>query len=160
MKHPSITRLHQCRACKGASLDRFLHLPGMPLTDDFITPDRFGSEFLADIDVFVCRDCMTAQTQHDVDTADYYDDYQYSVGASATAGRFMRELAGNLKAKYYPDAGVRKVLEIGSGDGEQLVAFKETGCRVLGYEPSSVLCEVAATKVPEIDRRWRQEVLG
>ena len=146
MKHPSITRLHHCRACKGTSLERFLHLPGMPLTDDFITPDRFGGEFLADIDVFVCRDCMTAQTQHDVDVADYYDDYQYSVGASATAGRFMRLLAENLKKKYYPITAGKKVLEVGSGDGEQLVAFKETGCQVLGYEPSSVLCDVAEAK--------------
>jgi SAM-dependent methyltransferase len=40
---------------------------------------------------------------------------------------------------------------VGSGDGEQLLAFKETGCLVLGYEPSSVLCEVARDKgIPTI----------
>jgi SAM-dependent methyltransferase len=35
------------------------------------------------------------------------------------------------------------VLEIGSGDGAQLAAFKERGARVLGYEPASDLCRVS-----------------
>jgi ubiquinone/menaquinone biosynthesis C-methylase UbiE len=146
MKQPSITKVGKCRACHKANLQRFLHLPQMPFTDDFISPARFGQEFRADIDVFVCRDCLTAQTQHDVDVGDYYEDYQYSVGGSATAGRFMRLLARNLQSAYYPRESGRKVLEVGSGDGEQLLAFKETGCRVLGYEPSSILCQVAEEK--------------
>lgn len=118
----------------------------MPFTDDFVAPDRFGSEFRANIDVFLCRKCLSAQTQHDVDVGDYYEDYQYSVGGSATASRFMRLLAEELQTAFYPGIAGKKVLEVGSGDGEQLVAFMKTGCRVLGYEPSSVLCKVAAEK--------------
>lgn len=151
MKKPNITAVGHCRACGLNNLHRFLHLPQMPFTDDFISPGRLGQEFRADIDVFVCRDCLTAQTQHDVDVGDYYEDYQYSVGGSATASRFMRLLAERLQATCYPGVQGRKVLEVGSGDGEQLVAFKQTGCRVLGYEPSSTLCQVSVAKdVPAI----------
>ena len=151
MKQPNIRTLKCCRACGGSRLKKFLHLPAMPFTDDFIPRERFGQEFRADIDVFVCGDCFTAQTQHDVDVGDYYEDYQYSVGESATASRFMRLLAETLSANYWPGFKGRKVLEIGSGDGEQLVAFSHTGCRVLGYEPSSVLCQVAQAKgIPSI----------
>lgn len=158
MKQPSIRRVGQCRACHKADLQRFLHLPQMPFTDDFIPPERFGQEFRADIDVFVCRDCLTAQTQHDVEVGDYYEDYQYSVGGSATAGRFMRLLASNLQSAYYPEVTGRTVLEVGSGDGEQLLAFKETGCRVLGYEPSSILCQVAEAKgIPTIQGLFNAE---
>jgi ubiquinone/menaquinone biosynthesis C-methylase UbiE len=123
----------------------------MPFTDDFIPPSDFGHEFRADIHIFVCEDCLTTQTQHDVSVGDYYEDYQYSVGGSATASRFMKTLAENLQHAYYPGLEGRKVLEVGSGDGEQLLAFKDTGCQVLGYEPSSVLCEVARGKgIPTI----------
>ncbi len=123
----------------------------MPFTDDFVPPEKLGQEFRADIDVYVCRDCQTAQTQHNVEVGDYYEDYQYSVGGSATASRFMRLLAENLKSSYYPGKDGRKILEVGSGDGEQLVAFRKTGCRILGYEPSSMLCEAAQVKgVPTI----------
>lgn len=123
----------------------------MPLTDDFLPPERLGNEFLADIDVYICLNCLTAQTLHNVDVEDYYEDYQYSVGNSGTANRFMTTLAENLQKSFYPDQTGRKVLEIGSGDGGQLVAFKNTGCKVLGYEPSTVLCRMAEEKgVPSI----------
>ncbi|HEU5396956.1 MAG TPA: class I SAM-dependent methyltransferase [Verrucomicrobiae bacterium] len=135
--------LHQCRACGGSNLKRFLKLPAMPLTDDFIPRERFGQEFRHDIDVFVCADCRTAQTQHDVDMGDYYEDYQYAVGGSQTASHFMRLLAGNVLSRYYPGEKGKKILEVGSGDGMQLLAFKDLGCDVLGYEPSSTLTRAA-----------------
>jgi SAM-dependent methyltransferase len=123
----------------------------MPFTDDFVTLNDAGKEFISDIEIFLCEHCLTAQTQHNVDVGDYYEDYQYSVGASGMASVFMNLLAKNLKDKYYPLASNVKVLEIGSGDGEQLLAFKETGCVVLGYEPSSTLCEIAEKKgIPSI----------
>jgi SAM-dependent methyltransferase len=151
MNQPKVHFRNACRLCGSTSLQRFLHLPEMPFTDDFITPEALGSEFRADIDVFICTSCLSAQTQHDVDVGDYYEDYQYSVGGSSTASRFMRILAENTVARFPASSASRKVLEVGSGDGEQLVAFKNTGCRVLGYEPSSVLCKVAEAKgIPTI----------
>lgn len=146
MKKPNINLLKQCRACNSSKLERFLHLPRMPFTDEFIRANEAGSEFLEDINIHLCEDCFTVQTQKDVDVSAYYEDYQYSVGASPTASRFFNLLARNLKNSYYPGVDGKKVLEIGSGDGEQLLAFKETGCNVLGFEPSSVLCEVARGK--------------
>jgi SAM-dependent methyltransferase len=151
MNQPKVHFRNACRLCGSTSLHRFLHLPEMPFTDDFITPEALGSEFRADINIFICTSCLSAQTQHDVDVGDYYEDYQYSVGGSSTASRFMRILAENTVARFPASSASRKVLEVGSGDGEQLVAFKNTGCRVLGYEPSSVLCKVAEAKgIPTI----------
>jgi SAM-dependent methyltransferase len=151
MTPPDISYRGQCRICGSAEVKKFLSFPQMPFTDDFITPEHFGKEFRADIDVFICTACVTAQTQHDVSVSDYYEDYQYAVGGSATASRFMRLLAENLQKNYFPGVTGKSVLEVGSGDGEQLTAFKKTGCRVLGYEPSSSLCQVAEAKgIPTI----------
>jgi 2-polyprenyl-3-methyl-5-hydroxy-6-metoxy-1,4-benzoquinol methylase len=153
-----IESLNQCRICNSGSLHRFLHLPLMPLTDDFLPRDRLGSEFLHDINVFVCDDCHTAQTLHDVDMGDYYEDYQYAVGASPTASRFMRILAQNLLSKFLPNMSGYKVIEVGSGDGGQLLAFQELGCNVMGYEPSSTLSRIAAEKgVPTIQGLFTKE---
>jgi 2-polyprenyl-3-methyl-5-hydroxy-6-metoxy-1,4-benzoquinol methylase len=135
--------LNQCRACGHPKLKKFLNLPAMPLTDDFIPREKFNQEFRHDIDVFLCEHCLTAQTQHNVDMGDYYEDYQYAVGGSQTASHFMRLLAGNLISKYYGGQKGKKILEVGSGDGVQLLAFKELGCEVLGYEPSSSLTRAA-----------------
>jgi SAM-dependent methyltransferase len=140
---------------------RFLSLPDMPFTDDFISYSKLGNEFRADIDIFVCECCLTAQTQHDIYIADYYEDYQYSVGDSKTAGRFMQLLAERLQSAYYPDIKGKNVLEIGSSDGQQLLAFKQTGCNVLGYEPSSFLCEAAEKKgIPSIQGLFTKESIS
>jgi len=141
----------QCRICGGVELKRFLSLPDMPLTDDFIAAERLGSEFRHDIDVFVCADCLTAQTQHDVNMDDYYEDYQYAVGGSPAASHFMRLVAKNVCSRFLAGAEGIKVLEVGSGDGVQLLAFKELGCEVIGYEPSAALVEIAQDRgIPTI----------
>ena len=135
--------LKHCRACGHSKLKRFLNLPAMPLTDDFVPAAKFGTDFRHDIEVFLCEQCLTAQTQHNVDMGDYYEDYQYAVGGSQKASHFMRLLAGNVVKKYYGGEKGKRVLEVGSGDGVQLLAFKELGCEVLGYEPSSSLTRAA-----------------
>jgi len=153
-----IKNLNQCRACNSTKLHRFLHLPLMPLTDDFLPRDRLGSEFLHDINVFVCADCYTVQTQHNVDMGDYYEDYQYAVGSSPTAKRFMRILSQNLLTKFFSNESALKVIEVGSGDGGQLLAFQDLGCNVIGYEPSSVLSRIADEKgIPTIQGLFTKE---
>lgn len=137
---------YNCRVCKSANLYAFIQFDDMPFTDDFVRREEIGNEFLYPISVFYCKDCHTVQTQHDVAVDEYYEEYQYSVGASGFASAFMNGIAEKLCADYFKNAEDIKVLEIGSGDGGQLVPFKELGCKVLGYEPSSFLVEVAAKK--------------
>ena len=38
----------------------------MPFTDNFVSVNESAEEFLNDINVFYCPECMVAQTQHDV----------------------------------------------------------------------------------------------
>lgn len=146
MKYKIFDRNNTCRVCQSHDLQKILHLEEMPFTDDFLTEDKIGTTFLHPIDIFVCENCKTTQTQHDVDFHEYYEDYQYSVGSSGFASTFMHNIAEKLCKTYFPNEKNIKVLEVGSGDGEQLVPFKNLGCEVLGYEPSSYLIEVASKK--------------
>lgn len=134
-----IHRRDACRLCGAAAPRRFLHLPNMPLTDDFVTADQRGQEFAANLDVCFCAVCGSAQTQHDVEVGEYYRDYGYTVSGSPLAQRFMHELAAQTFERLALRPG-DAVLEIGSGDGGQLACFKERGARVLGFEPSAELC--------------------
>ncbi len=131
-----------CRVCGATDVPFFLDLGPAPFTDDFIKPQDAGREFASALRVAVCRTCWTAQTRHDVDVSDYYRDYRYSVAASGFAQRFMARLAEETLSRYGFGEGA-SVLEIGSGDGAQLVHFQERGARVLGFEPSADLCEVS-----------------
>lgn len=139
---PNISKRAHCRMCKSSDLIPFLNLPEMPLTDYFLhSPTE--KEFLADIEVYVCRKCHTAQTLHDLDVSDYYREYAYTVGSSGFTLRFMDLLAQSIHQKFFPKESKLNVLEIGSGDGQQLAAFKKYGHTVLGIEPSLPLAQNA-----------------
>jgi 2-polyprenyl-3-methyl-5-hydroxy-6-metoxy-1,4-benzoquinol methylase len=142
-----------CRICKAKNLIQTLSLSEMPFTDEFVIKESLGSEFKSDIKIYLCTDCQTVQTQHDVDVRSYYEDYQYSVGKSKMATVFMESLANAVVDKYFQNNKKDniKVLEIGSGDGSQLIPFKQLGCRVLGYEPSSYLSQTSESQgIPTI----------
>ncbi len=160
MKYQVHQLSNKCRVCGGSELFNFLQLDNMPFTDDFIEENKKGTEFLYPINIYYCKDCNTVQTQHDVAVDEYYEDYQYSVGESAFATEFMNGIAKEVLSKYFANASNIKVLEIGSGDGGQLVPFKNSGCKVLGYEPSSFLVEVAAQKgVPSVQGLFNEAAI-
>lgn len=134
-----VIKRNACRICGGADLRRWVHLPQMPLTDDMRRPGSSTREFLNDIDVYLCSSCRTSQILHDIDLQDYYLDYNYTVAGSPFALAFMSKLAATLFERFDLRPGCA-VVEIGSGDGAQLLQFQKLGARVFGYEPSSVLC--------------------
>ena len=139
----SINYLDNCRICESNNLTRFLHFPLMPMTDNFLPWAMKGTEFLDDIDIYVCQECWVVQTLKDVDVSDYYENYQYSVGNSNFTSNFNKYLADKIIDKFFEFGEGLNVLEIGSGDGNLLKAFQSHGCKTLGYEPSSNLCETA-----------------
>jgi hypothetical protein len=146
----SLQHRSSCRLCGGSDLREFIRFPDMPFTDEFVSESRQGSEFRADIAVFWCADCRSAQTLHDVEVQEYYRDYRYTVSSSPFARRFMQRLADELFRRFGMRAGDR-VIEVGSGDGYQLACFKQHGARVLGFEASAELTRLAeAVGVPTV----------
>jgi hypothetical protein len=142
------TTRETCRICGSRDLRLFFVHDDAPLTDQFVTPQTAGSEFLYPVRVYWCTGCATAQTLHDVEVSEYYREYGYTVSASPFFQRFMRLLAEAA----FERRGLRpgdSVIEIGSGDGAQLLEFKRLGANVLGFEPSDELTEASrAAGVP------------
>jgi len=147
----SISFRNSCRSCQSNRLVRILSFSQMPLVDQWMDAVSLGGEFLADCNIYACEDCKLVQTQHDVDLREYYDQYQYSTGSAKLTVKFTESIAAVLTERYFPDPNHVKVLEIGSGDGSQLMVFKEKGYEVLGCEPSANLTKIAMEKgVPTV----------
>jgi SAM-dependent methyltransferase len=137
------TKINQCRICSSNDLQRMILLKQMPLTDEFIGKADIGKEFLGDIEIAFCNNCGCSQNMNNTDMDDYYNEYTYSVQSSGFAIQFMRTLAERVKEKYFRNEKSPKVIEIGSGTGEQLLEFKKLGFEVLGVEPSDKLVKYA-----------------
>lgn len=144
MSKISITKRNKCRICGGENLEKWLTLENMPLTDN-IKYENLSSEFLNNIEIYVCESCFSSQTLTDISYNEYYNDYNYSVNQSEIANKFMNNLCNELWEKYGLKSGC-KVLEIGSSDGSQLSYLKNKGAKVLGVEPSYELCCISNKK--------------
>lgn len=131
----AINKRCACRICGGHKLNKFLEFIDIPLVEDYLLVESLGTEFLYPLKIYVCEDCQLVQTQDDIDTSKYYRNYHYSTASSPFIQRFMRRVAQDL-FKYYDLKAGDSVVEIGSGDGSQLLAFKDLGANVLGFEPS------------------------
>jgi len=148
----TLIQRQSCRICQSQDVRRFLHFDTMPFTDGFVSNHKLGSEFLAPLDLYWCAGCKTTQTLHDVEVSDYYREYRYTVSDSPFARNFMEKLAQSVFTRYGLGTG-DTVIEIGSGDGNQLACFRELGARVLGFEPSAELTKYSrAVGVPVVQR--------
>lgn len=144
MKYTAAERT-ACRVCGSDQLVRFLELPDMPLTDEFLREDELGTEFMWPVRVYFCKHCCLTQTLHNVNAEDYYQDYQYSVALSPFAQRFMQRLAEEVWQRYQFRSG-DTVVEVGSSDGAQLACFQTLGAKVFGFEPSAPLAQIARNR--------------
>jgi SAM-dependent methyltransferase len=118
----------------------------MPLTDGFIkVSDQKPAEFIRDILIYECKRCGFVQNPVNFSFADYYKDYNYSSGHSEFTKSFFNGYALTMDDLYLKVNGKKanSVIEAGSGDGMQLLAFKNIGYDVLGIEPSDYLVKAA-----------------
>ena len=135
--------IDHCRICASKELEKLITLSKMPFTDEFISHDELGNEYLADIEIAICKICGSTQNINNTDMVEYYFDYTYSVQSSSFAVNFMKILANRVKNTYFKKNLNPKIIEIGSGSGEQLLEFKKIGFDVLGIEPSDKLSKYA-----------------
>ena len=138
-----VKKINSCRICKSHDLEKIILLPKMPFTDEFVKHENLGNEFLSDIEIGVCKSCGSSQNLNDTDMDDYYQDYTYTVQSSKFAMDFMSILSQKVKQLFFKDINQPKILEIGSGSGEQLEEFKKQGFNVVGVEPSEKLSNYA-----------------
>lgn len=137
----------KCRICNTQLNEKIFHILDMPLTDDFVEITKQDKvEYVHDISIYRCGSCGVTQNPDDFDHETYYQDYQYSTGHSEFTKRFMSSYAGSTFEAFKKTNGrnARSVLEVGSGDGQQLMAFKPLGAQILiGIEPSEYLAKIA-----------------
>jgi len=136
-------KISGCRICKSDNFIEVIKLENMPFTDEFIKKENFGKEYVQNIEIAVCRNCGSTQNLYDTDMKEYYSEYTYSVQSSGFAINFMRILAERINKDYFKGKKDLKIIEIGSGTGEQLLEFKKLGYDILGVEPSEQLSEYA-----------------
>ncbi len=126
-----------CRSCGGTRLEIFLSLGRLPLSDDFLSPERLDREEPRyPLDVAFCRDCTLVQILETVPPEELFgEDYPYF---SSFTDALLAHSRANVEARI-EERGLGPeslVIELASNDGYLLQYYRRRGIPVLGIDPA------------------------
>ena len=134
-----------CRICNTKSVTTLGQFEDIPLNDG-AQPDL--SCVLDKLVIGYCSTCRMVQRIGDSDLSGYYQDSTYSVVSSPFLYSFLNAVANHIVGlcETMQNEHIPRVLDIGCNTGEQLLAFQQLGCDVIGVEPSTSISTIAASR--------------
>ena len=138
----------KCQLCGSDALEPVIDLGHHPLADTFLPPEALDDkEKTYPLRVLLCE-CGYATLDVVVPAEERYQamDYSYTASNSPVSVKHFSEMAKEMitRVGVTPDD---LVVDVGSNDGTLLRAFRDqTGCRVLGVEPSGNIAAMAEQK--------------
>jgi hypothetical protein len=133
-----------CRACGSSALQPVVSLGDQHLASNFVISANFPPiERTLPLDVVRCSPdldenaCGLVQLGHTVPGDLMYSSYGYRSGINQTMTRHLAGIAGAMedRLKLQPDD---LVVDIGANDATLLLAYKSSGVRLIGFEPSNI----------------------
>ncbi|NJQ03814.1 class I SAM-dependent methyltransferase [Streptomyces zingiberis] len=132
-----------CRVCGGERWQKVISFGRVPLANGFLEEaDSYPHEEAYPLEVVSCRDCRLLSLTAVVDPQVLYRTYSYVTSDSETMRQHMRTVV-RLCGHHTGRRPGGLVVELGSNTGDQLLAFQETGARVLGIDPARNLAAIA-----------------
>lgn len=116
----------------------------MPVSNHFLSPDQFASEYFYELAPAFCKACGTLQLVEQPDPARmFHENYAFFTRTSRHMVEHFQRYAEWVR-ECYLDGTDPFVIEIGSNDGAMLENFAKAGMRHLGFEPSANVATEAA----------------
>lgn len=135
---------HDCRLCGSTDLVTVLTLTPTPPGNHFVDEARLHEpQPTYPLELRFCSTCSHLQLGHVVDARVLYQrNYSYVSRTSPVFVEHLRTCAEEQLRRLGAAAG-RLVVDVGSNDGTALRFYAESGCRVLGVDPATLIAEGA-----------------
>jgi len=139
-----MSEINQCRICKGPFLfPALLEYPNSPRSAQGFLDNLEELDDVVDLKIYQCQQC--GLVQHDLKPVDYYKDVIRAIAYSEEMGHFREKQLAEWIQKF--NLKDKKILEVGSGQGEYLeLLLKAGGTNVYGIENSKESVEIAKKK--------------
>jgi len=143
--------MSECLIC-GGRVEPFISFGQQPIANRFVdSQSEINNEHFFELEVGLCSNefCRMVQLTNTVEREEmFHDDYAYFSQTSKGQTAHFAELAESIRRKRGDD---QFVVEIGCNDGIFLRNFLETGCSVLGIEPSANVAAAAREQGIEVE---------
>ena len=137
-----MTKINECRICGSSSLKPVLNLGEQPWGNGFLILGDISHEKKYPLHLIFCTDCGLAQIDFTVSKGTMFADHTYLSGITESMQEHFTITAGQVD-NFFGQIKRRNVLDIGSNDGTQLIAYRNLGYDVLGVEPSLSSANIA-----------------
>ena len=132
----NFTHVNNCKLCKSAKLDNVLQLAPLPIGDRYVPEaDKMKVVDTYPLAIMMCQDCGHYQNGGYVNPELIYG---YYLSRPATTNPVLsdiyKEYVNDLLSKYVRKSEVFAV-EAGSNDGAFIGYMRDTGSKVLGFDP-------------------------
>lgn len=158
-KEPAlVTEIKACRVCDSPLLDPILNFGHMPLANGY-TKSLSEPDFVAPLEVVLCRNCACVQLKHTVDPKVLYSDYLYTSSTSGSLKEYFQKYAQDTVDRFgWKPGDDRFVVGIGGNDGPLEREYQRLGFKVLNVEPSEPIARLSrANRVPTLNA-WFDEI--
>ncbi|MBW1600582.1 class I SAM-dependent methyltransferase [Streptomyces sp. JJ66] len=151
MTEDAVRFVTRCRVCGAGEWQEVISFGRVPLANGFLEPAAtYPDEPAYPLEVVSCRSCRLLSLTAVVDPQVLYRTYSYVTSDSETMARHLREVVRLLRDRFALPANAL-VVELGSNTGDQLLAFRAAGARVVGVDPARNLAAIAEDRgVPTV----------
>jgi SAM-dependent methyltransferase len=145
------TQQIRCEVCRANDIVPVLNLGSHPLCDDLIPVGRPETCEEFQIEISLCRECLTAHQVYPVPKRRLFPStYHYRSAMTQDVLDGMRGLVAEVKAQY-GDLKGKFVVDVGCNDGSLLKFFAKEGAKVCGIEPTAAAQDAQKAGVPVIN---------
>ena len=127
-----------CSVCGSDGLESFFEVSGIPVLVCVLWPDDAGARACpkGDIRLTFCPTCGLIENRaYDPGIVEYSENYENSLHFSEFFQGYIKGFAEDISARH--DLAGKRVIEVGSGDGEFVTLLCELGAEEgIGFDPS------------------------
>lgn len=135
-----------CRVCDCSDFSLGVDLGMQPVGLHFLTEEQIGKEPFYPLKVVVCNHCSTAQIDYTVKKEAMYTTNTYLSGITRSLADHFESIAQKVDERFFKGKKEKSILDIGSNDGTQLIAYQKLGYDVLGVEAAKNVAEIAENR--------------
>ena len=137
----------------------FMSFGKMPIANGFIDEKNFSNEFFFEMEVGFNEEISLFQlNEHPKPEKMFNENYPFFTGSSEYMKQHFKEFSDFVKKKYLNTNS--KIIEVGSNDGTFLKNFNIEENRIIGFEPSKNVADIALNnKIPTINKFFNKKNL-
>ncbi len=141
------------------TINPFMSFGKMPIANGFIEKNKFSEEFFFDMEVGFNEDISLFQlNDHPKPEKMFNENYPFFTSSSEYMKNHFKEYANFVK-KYLKENS--RIIEIGSNDGTFLKNFVDDKNKIIGFEPSKNVADIALkNKVPTLNKFFNKNSVG